>query len=55
MFGRECDAISMIHQAIGEVLLLLLLVHWKRGRCPKGLIGLVGKLEKAKRFGYIAL
>ena len=53
MFGRECDAISMIHQEIGEVLLLL--VHWKRGRCPIGLIGLVGKLEKAKRSGYIAL
>ena len=45
----------MIHQEIGEVLLLLLLVHWKGGRCLIGLIGLVGKLEKAKRSGYIAL
>jgi hypothetical protein len=46
-------SISMIYREISEVLLLLVL--WKRGRCPKGLIELVGKLEKAKRSGYIAL
>jgi hypothetical protein len=53
MFGRERDAISMIHQENKWGILMRFV--WKGVKCPKTLSKLVCKLDEASRPGYIAL